>query len=120
MEFVKGRTLKDVLQEQGPYSSQEAQVVGLELCQALAAVHHAGFPHCDIKARMRCASLAGAFAHGFWCGRRHERQPAISHQILGTPLYMAPEVLMGDAPTVQSDLSSLGILLYHLVSGEFP
>ena len=42
------------------------------------------------------------------------------HPVQATPLYMAPEVLLGAQPTVQSDLYSLGVLLYFLVSGEFP
>ena len=40
--------------------------------------------------------------------------------VKGTPLYLAPEVLQGDPPSVKSDLYSLGVLLYYLVSGDFP
>ena len=51
MELVNGRTLKDIVQEHGPFSAQEAVVVGLDLCRALAAVHQAGFLHRDVKAQ---------------------------------------------------------------------
>jgi serine/threonine-protein kinase len=121
MEFVKGQTLKDILGEQGPYSSQEAQVIGLDLCHALAAVHHAGCLHCDIKAQNVMRESGGRIVlMDFGAGAVINAGAELPMKILGTPLYMAPEVLMGDRPTVRSDLYSLGILLYHLVSGEFP
>ena len=100
MEFVKGRTLKDVLQEQGPYSSQEAQVVGLDLCHALAAVHHAGFLHCDIKAQNVMRQSGGRIVlMDFGAAGVMNASQQFPTRILGTPLLMAPEVLMGDAPT---------------------
>jgi serine/threonine-protein kinase len=121
MEFVKGQTLKDILREQGAYSSQEARVIGLDLCHALAAVHHAGCLHCDIKAQNVMRESGGRIVlMDFGAGAVINPNAELPIKMLGTPLYMAPEVLMGDRPTVRSDLYSLGILLYHLVSGEFP
>ena len=49
MEFVRGRTLEEVLDEQGPFGEREATLIGLDLCRALAAVHAAGIIHRDIK-----------------------------------------------------------------------
>ena len=120
MEFVTGRTLKDVVTEHGPLGPYEAALVGRDLCRALAAVHKAGVLHRDIKAQnvMREAGGrtllmdfgAGSVANG-------EDKP-----LRGTPAYLAPELLTGASPvpTIPSDLYSLGVLLYFLVAGDFP
>ena len=118
MELINGRTLKEIQDQSGPCSAEEATVYGLDVCRALAAVHLAGLVHRDVKAQnvMREAGGRvvlmdfGAAATGTGSGTT----------IRGTPLYLAPEVLQGEAPTVQSDLYSLGVLLFYLVSGDFP
>ena len=118
MELINGRTLKEIQDQSGPCSAEEATVYGLDVCRALAAVHLAGLVHRDVKAQnvMREAGGRvvlmdfGAAATGTGSGTT----------IRGTPYYLAPEVLQGEAPTVQSDLYSLGVLLFYLVSGDFP
>jgi TolB-like protein/Flp pilus assembly protein TadD len=119
MEFVTGRTLKEILQDHGPFGAHEAAVVGRDLCRALAAVHKAGFVHRDIKAQNVMREAGGrTVLMDFGAG---EAASAVdSSPLSGTPAYLAPEVLAGGAPSVRSDLYSLGVLLYFLVSGEFP
>ena len=121
MEFVNGRTLKDIVVEQGPFSAQEAVVFGLDLCRALAAVHQAGFLHRDVKAQNVMREAGGRivlmdFGAAAVVSAGSHPAPALK----GTPLYLAPEVLQGDPPSAKSDLYSLGVLLYYLVSGDFP
>ena len=51
MEFVRGRSLADLVEEHGAFGAPEASLIGLDLCRALAAVHEAGLLHRDVKAQ---------------------------------------------------------------------
>jgi serine/threonine-protein kinase len=118
MELVDGRTLEQELQGRGRWSGREAAAAGQDLCRALAAVHSAGFTHGDIKAHNVVREDGGRLVlMDFGAGR-----PRISEARpeSGTPLYLAPEVLAGSSPGVESDLYSLGVLLYHLVTKTYP
>jgi TolB-like protein/Tfp pilus assembly protein PilF len=121
MEFVRGRTLSTMLAEHGPWSANEAAVVGQEICRALAAVHGAGLVHGDVKAQNVMRESGGRFVlMDFGAGRFSDGRPAVGTRPAGTPLYLAPEVLQGGQPSVQSDLYALGVLLYLLVTGSYP
>jgi serine/threonine-protein kinase len=121
MELVNGRTLKEILTEQGPFSAQEAMVFGLDLCRALAAVHQAGFLHRDVKAQNVMREEGGRIVlMDFGAATVATLGPHPAPDMRGTPLYLAPELFQGAAPSVQSDLYSLGVLLYYLVSTDFP
>jgi pimeloyl-ACP methyl ester carboxylesterase len=121
MEFVNGRTLKEIQREQGPFSAREAMLIGLDLCHALAAVHKAGFLHRDIKAQNVMRETGGRIVlMDFGAAAVLLPRSDKGARLAGTPLYLAPEVLQGDPPTVRTDLYSLGILLFYLVSGAFP
>ena len=119
MEFVRGRTLEVVLRDNGPFGAQEAALIGLDLCRALSAVHGAGLIHRDIKAQNVVREAGGRIVlMDFGTGREDlGGRPA---ELAGTPLYLAPEVF-GEAPaTARSDIYSVGVLLYHLVTGSYP
>lgn len=121
MELIHGRTLKQFQCDSGSCSAEEAALFGLDLCRALAAVHKAGFLHRDVKAQNVMREAGGRIVlmdFGAAAVLGIERQAGAGLQ--GTPLYLAPEVLDGRPATVQSDLYSLGVLLYFLVSGDFP
>ena len=121
MEFVYGETLEDVL-ARGPLSAGEAMLVCQDVCRALAAVHLAGFVHQDVKARNVMREKAGRIVlMDFGAGQDLSQLGGVDRaRIAGTPLYMAPEVLAGEAPSAISDVYSVGVLLYHLVTGEYP
>ena len=120
MELLRGRTLKDELESRGPLNAHEAAVVGIELTHALAAVHRAGLVHRDIKAQNVMREEGGRIVlMDFGAGRDlrgREDQPVSA----GTPLYMAPELLAGEQASAATDLYSVGVLVHHLVTGEFP
>ena len=119
MEFISGRTLKTLVVEQGPLGSAEAGLVGRDLCRALAAVHQRGYVHRDIKAQNVMRELGGrTVLMDFGAG--HDVQATEQLSLRGTPAYLAPELLAGGQPSARTDIYSLGVLLYYLVSGGFP
>ncbi len=117
MEFLEGQTLKQWVDAHGRMSSREAAIVGIDICRALAAVHGAGLVHRDVKAQNVMREAGGRtvlmdFGTGAESGR--------AARLAGTPLYIAPE-LFADAPaTPRTDIYSVGVLLFYLVSGSFP
>jgi serine/threonine-protein kinase len=119
MEFVHGRSLEQHLRDRGPFNAREAIAIGLDLCRAVSAVHAAGLLHRDIKAHNVTRAEDGRVVlMDFGTGRPLADSSA--SDLAGTPLYLAPEVLAGRPATVQSDIYSLGVLLYHLVTGSYP
>jgi serine/threonine protein kinase len=125
MELVKGRTLSSLLNTHGPLSPREAALIGLDLCRALAAVHAAGLLHGDVKARNIMREDGGrTVLMDFGTGADLARDPrpveVSSDDFAGTPLYLPPEIFAGERRTKATDLYSLGVLLYHLVTASYP
>ncbi len=123
MEFIRGRTLQAIVRDHGPLGAREAALTGLDLGRAVAAVHALGLVHRDIKAQNVMREQGGRIVlMDFGVGQDSDGKGALEEEegVCGTPRYMAPEILRGQKATVQSDLYSLGVLLYHLVTGAFP
>ncbi|MPY89516.1 MAG: protein kinase [Luteitalea sp.] len=122
MELVKGGTLEARLQREGLCGPQEALFIAQDLCRALAAVHRGGLLHRDIKAQNVMREEGGRIVLMDFGTAALQEAFAASRQsrLVGTPIYVAPEVLAGAPPSVHSDLYSVGVLLFHLVTGSFP
>jgi serine/threonine-protein kinase len=118
MEFVRGRTLKQTVDDGGVLAGTEAVKIGLDVANALSAVHSAGVLHRDVKAQnVMLADDGRAVLMDFGTGRELADNCA---DVAGTPLYLAPEVLAGADPTIKSDIYSLGVLLYYVITGSYP
>ena len=121
MEHVRGRTLEELLQEQGPFAPTEAIQIGIDLCRALAAVHGAGLVHRDVKASNVVREDAGRIVlMDFGAGVDTRSGSGEAPGLTGTPIYLAPEVLRGEPASARSDLYGVGVLLYRLVTGGYP
>jgi hypothetical protein len=121
MEYIKGRTLSMLVAEDGPLGAHEAALIGMSLCDALTAVHRLGLVHRDLKASNVMREHGGRIVlMDFGAGREVGAAADGRAQVLGTPVYMAPEVLLGNRGTAASDLYSLGVLLYNLVTADYP
>jgi serine/threonine protein kinase/Tol biopolymer transport system component len=121
MELLRGRTLQDVLREQGPFGPHEAALIGLDVCRALAAVHGAGLVHRDIKAANVMRETGGRIVlMDFGAGLQRDEGNRGGGIATGTPLYMAPELFEGADASVSTDLYALGVLLFHIVTGVYP
>ena len=121
-EFLHGRTLARMVGEDGPLSADEALVAGDAIARALAAAHKAGVLHRDVKAQNVIREKGGRIVlMDFGLGRDFGRGPeGPGTELAGTPLYLAPELFDGGHASPQSDIYSLGVLLFFLVTGTFP
>jgi eukaryotic-like serine/threonine-protein kinase len=121
MELVRGRTLEAIRKWQGTFSAEEATLIGLSLCRALAEVHRVGLVHGDVKPQNVMRGASGRIVlMDFGAARLRRTRHGQQDRHVATPRYMAPELFRGGTPTVAGDLYSLGVLLYHLVSGSYP
>ncbi len=121
MEFIRGRNLAQILESDGPRGAAEAAAIGQDVCQALAAVHAAGLLHRDVKAQNVMREDGGRIVlMDFGAGLPLVDTPARPGSIIGTPLYLAPEVLEYGQVSLRSDIYSIGVLLYHLVTNDYP
>lgn len=121
MEFIEGRTLAAELEERGPFHVDELIGVGIELCQALQAVHAAGLVHRDVKAQNVLRERGGRVVLGdFGTGRERDDERHAQGALAGTPAYLAPEIFDGRPASTRSDIYSLGALLFHLATRRYP
>ena len=119
MEFVRGRTLEQHLQSGADFSVERVLQVGIEVCRAVSAVHGAGLVHRDIKAQnVMLADDERVLLMDLGTGREAGDREA--SDLTGTPLYLAPEVFDGQPAGARSDIYSIGVLLYHLVTRSYP
>jgi eukaryotic-like serine/threonine-protein kinase len=117
MELVRGESLEQIVAMRGPFGAREAALIGLDLCAALAAVHAANLLHRDVKAQNVMREDGGRIVlMDFGTGE----ELSGTNRLVGTPLYLAPEIFRGQKASIQSDLYSLAVLLFYLVTGKFP
>jgi serine/threonine protein kinase len=121
MELIRGATLSELLRNCGSFSAREATIIGEDLCRAVAAVHAAGLIHGDIKAQNVMREHGGRVVlMDFGASQGFDENSHELGRLTGTPVYLAPEVLNGGDPTVATDIYSLGVLLFHLVTCDYP
>jgi serine/threonine-protein kinase len=125
MEYVEGRTLAERLVE-GPLEIGEALRLAQEIAQGLAAAHEAGLIHRDLKAANVLVTPAGHakildFGLSRPAVRRSDEEPLTRQGfVIGTFYAMSPEQARGEEVDQRSDLFSLGILLYQMLTGQAP
>lgn len=126
MELLDGESLGALL-ERGRVDMRAILAIGTQIACAVAAMHRAGYAHCDLKPE-NVFVLYDEHASGwppkvkvidYGVSRRADALPDDDGTISGTPAYMAPEQWRG-APSTKSDVYALGCLLYELATGEQP
>jgi serine/threonine-protein kinase len=124
MEFVAGRTLRSLIDEEGPLSAERATALALRIAEGLAVAHKSDILHRDLKpdnvllTHQRVPKIVD-----FGLARRIllEGPPSQRRrEFVGTPAYMAPELYQGHPATPASDVYALGVTYYHLLTGECP
>ena len=121
MEYLAGRTLADELAD-GPLAETRVRGIASEVLSALAAAHRIGIIHRDVKpANILVADDGSAKVADFGIAKSTEGlDHTVAGQIIGTPAYLAPERLEGERATPQSDLYSVGVVLYEALAGRQP
>ena len=122
MEYLPGGTLKDRLVKRGPLPSYTAAAVALQIAEALHVAHRAEVVHRDIKPHNVLISGSGDVKVGDFGIARAASSSTMTRTgfVLGTAHYISPEQAMGDPVGPQSDLYSLGVVLYEMLTGTLP
>ena len=119
MEYVDGRTLEKVLDD-GPLPLEKAALWATDLAAAIARAHRAKVIHGDIKPANVLITREGQVKLGDFGIARFATQVSNSGVLMGTPAYLSPEQIQGNAQDTRSDLFSLGIILYQMTTGVQP
>lgn len=123
MEYVPGRTLRDVLRQYGPLSPEQALVFLDPVLEALAAAHAAGFVHRDVKPENVLISDDGRVKvadFGLARALTTDSQSVTQGMIIGTVAYLSPEQVERGEADGRSDVYAAGILLFEMITGQVP
>ncbi|MBR2845239.1 MAG: Stk1 family PASTA domain-containing Ser/Thr kinase [Solobacterium sp.] len=122
MEYVEGKTLKQVIQARGALLKEEAVDIMKQLVSAISEAHKRGIIHRDIKPQNVIVKADGtikvldfgiALAKG-------SMQLTQANNVMGSVHYLAPELARGESASVQSDIYALGIVLFEMLTGDVP
>ncbi len=121
-EYVQGETLKDRIRRHGRLPVPEAVAYTIEIARALGAAHAAGIVHRDVKPQNVLVDGEGAAkVTDFGIARTLEQDGLTADgRVLGTTDYVSPEQALGHDVTGQSDIYSLGIVLFEMLTGDVP
>ncbi len=125
MDYCGGTNLVALLRGRHRLPASVAAALGLQLLAALRAVHASGVVHCDVKPANLMLDVDGRlmlidFGIAEIFGRDPAHPARRSGDVIGSPAYMPPELVLGEAPSPASDLWSLGATLYTAVEGHPP
>ena len=121
MEFVEGRTLKDIVREKGPAPPDAAVDITLQILRAARFAHKRGVVHRDIKPHNVLIDTDGRVrVADFGIARAGTSDMTETGSIMGTAQYLSPEQAQGRSVDARSDLYSIGVVLYELLTGQVP
>ena len=122
MEYVQGIDLYDLLEKCGRLPYEVAAIVAMQVARALDYIHYRGIVHRDIKpANVMIARTGGTKLMDFGIARDTSFGDLTEAGTgIGTPAYMSPEQVLGDKLDARSDIFSLGVVLYQMLTGKKP
>jgi eukaryotic-like serine/threonine-protein kinase len=123
MEFVDGRTLRDIIKTEGPMDAQRAMETMADVCAALDFSHRNGIIHRDVKPANVMINDAGAVkVMDFGIARALSDGQGVTQTaaVVGTAQYLSPEQARGELVDARSDVYAAGCVLYELITGDPP
>ncbi|WP_083910616.1 Stk1 family PASTA domain-containing Ser/Thr kinase [Effusibacillus pohliae] len=122
MEYINGKTLKEIIQERAPLPVAEAVEIAKQICSALQHAHERQIVHRDIKPHNIMIGRDGHVKVTDFGIARAVSSSTITHNgsVIGSVHYFSPEQARGAITDVKSDIYSLGVVLYEMLTGELP
>jgi tRNA A-37 threonylcarbamoyl transferase component Bud32 len=123
MEYVEGRDLKSVIRTEGPLPVSRALNIAEQICAGVGAAHRIGIVHCDVKPQNVILTAEGqAKVTDFGIARAFMAAApgGYTESVWGTPHYFSPEQAEGSQPTPASDVYSIGVILFEMLTGRLP
>ncbi len=122
MEYVEGKTLKDIIKEKGALPYEVAISIGIKVAKALECAHKSGIIHRDVKPQNILVNEEGVVKVTDFGIAKSMDSSTIAHtnSVMGSAHYFSPEQAKGTYTDYRTDLYSLGIVLYEMVTGVVP